>query len=140
MNNRGRIAIAGSMGLAMLIAGGAGHADTLDSSLSGAWTTTAADCSRLFERRGGAPSYRQPVDKFAQAAIIAPGEILSPASACHVQSVSHENGVIKITANCNDSISFTTQTVQIKVRSAGEIVYSPTGDPALDTTLIKCRL
>ena len=140
MNNRGRIAIAGSMGLAMLIAGGAGRADTLDSSLSGAWTTTAADCSRLFERRGGAPSYRQPVDKFAQAAIIAPGEILSPASACHVQSVSHENGVIKITANCNDSISFTTQTVQIKVRSAGEIVYSPTGDPALDTTLIRCRL
>ena len=50
------------------------------------------------------------------------------------------NGVIKITADCNDSISYTTQTVEIKVKSTGEIVYSPTGDPALDTTLIKCPI
>ena len=54
--------------------------------------------------------------------------------------VSHANGVIKITADCNDFISYTTETVEIKVKSSGEIVYSPTGDPALDTTLIKCAM
>jgi len=30
--------------------------------------------------------------------------------------------------------------VQIRVTSGGEIVYSPTGDPALDTTLVKCGM
>jgi hypothetical protein len=54
--------------------------------------------------------------------------------------VSHENGAIKVNAECSDSISYTAQTVQIKVKSGGEIVYSPTGDASLDTTLVKCRL
>jgi len=44
-------------------------ADSLDASLLGAWTTSQADCSKLFVRKGGALSYRQPVDKFAQAEI-----------------------------------------------------------------------
>ena len=38
------------------------------------------------------------------------------------------------------SISYTAQTVQIRVTSGAEIIYSPTGDPALDATLIKCRM
>ena len=136
MRQRSRIVIAAAMGVAALAAGaGACRADALDSSIVGVWTTTAADCSRLFAGR----AFRQPVDKFAQAAIIEPQRILTPSSDCRIQSVSHEAGAIKVTADCNDSISYTTQTVQIKVRSGGEIVYSPTGDPALDTTLVKCR-
>jgi hypothetical protein len=137
----GQIAIAGWMIVGALIGGAAeSRADSLDSSLFGAWTVTEADCGRLFSGRGGAVAYRQPVDKFAQAAIIGPQQIALPSTTCRVQNALHQNGVIKITADCNDSISYTTQTVQIKVRSSSEIVYSPTGDPALDTTMIKCRL
>ena len=141
MDKRGRLAIVGAAGLLVLFAGGvAALADFLDARLAGAWTTSQPDCPKLFVRRGGALAYRQPVDKFAQAAIIEPGAILLPASTCHVQRVSHANGVIKITADCNDSISYTTQTLQIQVKASGEIVYSPTGDPALDTTMIKCPM
>lgn len=123
-----------------LIVGGAAGGGALDSSLTGAWTTSEPDCAKLFQRRGGALAYRQPVDKFAQAAILEPQQIVTPSSTCHIQSAVHQNGVIKVTADCRDSISFTTQTVEIKVKSGGEIVYSPTGDPALDTAMIKCRL
>ena len=38
--------------------------------LVGTWAYSAADCERLFQRRGGGWAYRQPVDKFAQAAIV----------------------------------------------------------------------
>jgi hypothetical protein len=141
MVNRGWDAISGSMGLVALIIGSAAcFADTLDSSLVGAWSASAPDCPKLFERRGGALVFRQPVDKFAQAAIIQPNQLLTPSAACRVQGVSHENGAIKVSTECSDSISYTTQTVQIKVKSGGEIVYSPTGDTSLDTTLVKCRL
>ena len=102
-------------------------------------TFASAISSQLFVRRGGALTYRQ-VDRFAQAAIIEPDVLRMPASTCRVRSVSHENDVVKITADCDDSISYTTQTAEIKVASAGEIVYSPTGDPALDTTFIKCKM
>ena len=107
------------------------------------YSTLLADATfhelQLFVRRGGALTYRQPVDKFAQAAIIEPDVLRMPASTCRVRSVSHENDVVKITADCNDSISYTTQTAEIKVTSAGEIVYSPTGDPALVLSSAGCE-
>ncbi len=128
-----------AIGLAGVIASGSGsYADSIDQRLVGAWTTNQADCSKLFVRSGGGLAFRKPVDKFAQATIIGPQEIRVPAGACRVQHVSHEKGVLKITAECNDSISYTSQTIQIRIQPGGEIVYSPTGDPALDTTLIKC--
>ena len=115
-------------------------ADALNSSLFGAWTTSTADCARLFVRQGGRLAYRQPVDKFAQAAIIGPQTIIAPSSSCRVQSVSREKGAIKVNAECNNSISFRQESVSISVQSSGEIVYSPTGDPALNTTFIRCRM
>jgi hypothetical protein len=136
-----RAAIGGAIGVLGLVAGAASSlADSIDARLFGAWTTSQADCKRLFIRSGGALAYRQPVDKFAQAAIIGPQQIRLPASVCQVRTASHEKGVVKLGVECNDSISYTSQTVQIKVTANGEIVYSPTGDPALDTTLIKCGM
>ena len=70
MDRRARRAIAGAVGLLALIGGSVGLTDSLDARLAGAWTTSEADCARLFQRRGGALTFRQPVEMFAQAAII----------------------------------------------------------------------
>jgi hypothetical protein len=140
-SRRGRRAIAGAIGLLALIGGGSvGPADSLDARLAGAWAPSAADCAKLFQRRGGALTFRQPIDKFAQAEIIGPQTILAPSSSCRVLSVSRESGASKVNTECNDSISFRQESVWIKVQPSGEIVYSPTGDPALGTTFIKCAM
>jgi hypothetical protein len=136
-----RMALAGTAAAVALMAGLiVCRADQLDSSLIGAWAASADDCARLFQPRGGAPAFRQPVDKFAQAAIIAPQQFITPSSTCRIRRVSPGNGAIKVDADCSDSVSYTTQTTLITIRSAGEIVFSPTGDQALGTTLIRCRL
>lgn len=141
MEKRSRLAVAGAIGFLALVAGAsASSADSLDPGLAGAWTTSAADCSKLFVRRGRVLAYRQPVDRFAQAAIIEPQSIRMPANTCRVHGVSHANDAIKISVECNDSISYTTQTIQITVKSDSEIVYSPTGDRVLETTLAKCAM
>ena len=141
MEKRSRLAVAGAIGFIALVIGvSASSADSLDAGLVGAWTTSQADCAKLFVRRGRVLAFRLPIDRFAQAAIIEPQSIRAPASTCRVHGVSHANDVIKITAECNDTISYTTQTVQITVKSGSEIVYSPTGDPALDTTMVKCAM
>ncbi len=141
MEKRSRLAVAGAIGFLTLVIGvSASSADSLDAGLVGAWTASQADCAKLFVRRGRMLAYRLPIDRFAQAAIIEPQSIRAPASTCRVHSVSHANDAIKISAECNDSISYTTENVQITVKSGSEIVYSPTGDHALDTTLVKCPL
>lgn len=139
MMTKSRAVLCCVVGVVSLIAGqSVSFAGSIDSHLVGAWTTSETDCKRLFVRSGAGFAFRQPVDKFAQAAIITPQEIRAPASVCRVQKVERGNGALKVTAECNDSISYMIQTVQIKPKEDGQIVYSPTGDAALDTTLIKC--
>jgi hypothetical protein len=107
--------------------------------LVGAWAYSAGDCERLFQRRGGGWAYRQPVDKFAQAAIVeSPKRIVLPSATCRIDGASEVEGSLKVNADCEDSISFTPRSVMIGLRSATELIYSASGDPALATTLKKC--
>ncbi len=106
--------------------------------LVGTWAYYAEDCERLFERRGGGWAYRQPVDKFAQAAIVEPKRILLPSATCQVAGASEAGGALKVSAECADSITYTTRSVMIVLRSPTELAYSATGDPVLATTLKKC--
>jgi hypothetical protein len=112
----------------------------LDSRLSGAWATSQADCQKLFVRQGNGLTYRQPVDQFAQAAIITPGTVILPNQTCQVTAVSHDQGLTKLDFTCRDTISYTSQSVEIEVKSATEMVFRPNGDKTLDTTLVKCKL
>jgi hypothetical protein len=107
--------------------------------LVGTWAYSVGDCERLFQRRGGGWAYRQPIDKFAQAAIVeSPKRILLPSAICRIDNASEADGALKVSAECEDSISYTSRSVMIALRSAAELVYSASGDPALGTTLKKC--
>jgi HlyD family secretion protein len=108
--------------------------------LAGAWTQSAADCKKLFQRRGSAVAYRQPVDRFAQAAIIESQRIRLPTGVCRIERASHESGALKVSGECQDSISYTSRTAYVKLRSKNEIVFNPNGDPALDTSMTRCPL
>jgi hypothetical protein len=107
--------------------------------LVGTWAYSAADCERLFQRRGGGWAYREPVDKFAQAAIVeSPKKILLPSAICRIDGAREAEGMLKVSADCEDSISYTSRSVMIALRSATELIYSASGDAALATTLKKC--
>jgi hypothetical protein len=107
--------------------------------LVGTWAYSPADCDRLFQRRGGGWAYRQPVDKFAQAAIVeSPKRIVLPSATCRIEGASNVQGALKVSADCQDSISYAPRSVMIALRSPTELIYSASGDPALATTLKKC--
>jgi biotin carboxyl carrier protein len=108
--------------------------------LVGAWAPSVKDCNRLFQRKGRALAYRQPIDQFAQAAIVEPQRIRLPSATCQLDSAASDGGALKLIAECADIISFTSRTVYVKLRSNDELVYSPTGDPVLATNLRKCPL
>lgn len=127
-------------GLATAALTSAGFADAIDPRLIGAWTASAPDCQKFFARRDGELTYRQPVDQFAQAIIVEPGQIRSPTGVCRIVSVAHDKNGTAVSLDCHDAISFQSETVHFKIRSAAEIVYGSTGDPSLDTTYQKCRL
>jgi HlyD family secretion protein len=108
--------------------------------LTGAWAYSQTDCDKTFLRRGKALAYRQPVDKFAQAAIVEPQRIRLPSATCQIERASNEDGAFKVSGDCQDSISYTSRTVYIKLKSDNAVTYSATGDPVLATTLMRCAL
>jgi biotin carboxyl carrier protein len=108
--------------------------------LIGAWAPRSEDCNKLFQRKGRALTYRQPVDQFAQAAIVEPQRIRLPSATCQLDSAARDGGSLKLIAECADIISYTPRTVYVKLRSDDVLVYSPTGDPVLATNLRKCSL
>jgi HlyD family secretion protein len=108
--------------------------------LRGAWAPSAGDCDKLFQRRGSAVAYRQPVDQFAQAAIIESQRIRLPTGVCRLERASREGGALRVSGECQDSISYTSQSAYIKLKSKNEIVFNPNGDPALDTSMTRCPL
>jgi HlyD family secretion protein len=108
--------------------------------LTGAWAYSRADCDKLFQRRGKALAYRQPIDKFAQAAIVESQRIRLPSATCQLERASQEGGALKVSADCQDAISYTSRTVFIKLKSENQVIYSSTGDPVLATTLTRCPL
>ena len=107
--------------------------------LVGTWAYSEGDCERLFQRRSGAWAYRQPVDKFAQAAIVElPKKILLPSAICRIDGAREAEGMLRVSADCEDSISYTSRSVMIALRSPTELTYSASGDFVLATTLKKC--
>jgi hypothetical protein len=78
------------------------------------------------------------VDKFAQAAIVESKRILLPSATCQIDGASQVEGALKVSAECASSISFTSRSTVIMLRSPTELVYSASGDAVLATTLKKC--
>jgi hypothetical protein len=105
--------------------------------LTGACAYSRADCDKLFQRRGKALTFRQPVNQFAQAAIVESQRIRLRSATCQLARASQEGGALKVSADCQDSISFTSRTVFIKLKCENEVSYSPTGDPVMATTLTR---
>jgi HlyD family secretion protein len=108
--------------------------------LTGAWAYSRADCDKLFQRRGKALAFRQPVDKFAQAAIVESQRIRLPSATCQIDRTSNNDGALKVSGDCQDSISYTSRTVYIRLKSNNEVAYSASGDPVLATALMRCPL
>jgi hypothetical protein len=73
--------------------------------LTGAWAYSVADCDKLFQRLGKALTFRQPIDQFAQAAIVEPQRIRLPSATCQLERASHEGGALKVSADSQDSVA-----------------------------------
>ena len=96
--------------------------------------------SRLFERMGRGLSFKQPVDKFAQAVIIRPGELEGPSSVCRVLKVTRAQGTITASTECRDTVGYLSLDITIKIQSARQIIYSANGVDALNATYLKCPM
>jgi hypothetical protein len=136
-----RTAVLAAFPILMIAAGGGvAHSEAINPALVGAWAPSIAECSRLFQRTGRGLAFKQPVDAFAQAVIIRPGELEGPASVCRVLKVTRAQDTITAATECRDTVGYLALDITIKVQSARQIVYSANGGDALNVTYLKCPM
>ncbi len=141
METLARTVILGALPVLMFAASGAmAHSATINPALVGAWAPSIAECPRLFERTSRGLTFKQPVDQFAQAVIIRPGEVESPSSVCRVLKVTRAKDIISAAAECRDAISYSSVDITIKVESARQIIYSAAAGEALNVAYLKCPI
>ena len=70
--------------------------------LRDAWAPPAGDCNKLFQRRGSALAFRQPVE-FAQGDCPIAAESVCPRGNCRLERASHKGGAIKVTRSATRS-------------------------------------
>ena len=76
----------------------------------------------------------------SKAVIVDPQRIRLPSETCELDSAMRDGGSLKLIAECANVNTYTSRTVYVKLRSNGELVYSPTGDPVLATNLMRCPI
>jgi hypothetical protein len=127
--------------LALLAPAASCWAQALDHRLIGAWTPSAADCAKVFEKRGGQLRFRAPVDQFSSAFIIGPRKIIAAGGECNIGKTSQKADAVTLHLECNNSIGYAPQTSMIIIKSDVEINYDATGnDPMMTVSYQKCPL
>jgi hypothetical protein len=141
MKTLGQAVILGALSILMFtVGGGLALSATIDPALVGAGTPSIADCSRLFERTSRGISFKQTIDRFAQAAIIRPAQVEGPSSVCRVLKVSRAKDTISAATECRDTVGYLSMDITIKIQSPRQIIYSATGGEALNVTYLKCPM
>jgi hypothetical protein len=113
-------------------------AESLDHRLIGAWLTSAADCAKVFEKRGGRINFRQPIDQFATAFIIGPREVIASGGRCRIDKVSHAINVTTLSLDCNNTVGYAQQTSRFTILSDTKIQYDASGDSLLGVNYERC--
>ena len=113
-------------------------ADSLDHRLIGAWLTSASDCAKVFEKRGGRINLRQPIDQFATAFIIGPSEIVASGGRCRIGKVSNAANVTTLSLDCNNTVGYAQQTSRITILGDAKIQYDASGESLLGVNYEKC--
>ena len=113
-------------------------AEDWEADLSGAWTLPGNKCDDIFVDQGGHWAFRQPVDMYGPSFIVEGREIRGPEAICRIiRGVAREDKM-NLVISCRNTVSFTQNEVQLRVKSANEIerLY-----PAVDMSVayMKCQ-
>jgi len=115
-------------------------ASALDGRLLGAWAQSSSECSAVFQRRGKALTYRQPVDQFRSSFIIMGSTIASPSGDCRILSAAQKGDVTTLKLSCSTTISYVDRTETIRLLDARKLSRGFTGEASLDLNYEKCAL
>jgi hypothetical protein len=110
--------------------------------LTGAWSTTADQCDKVFEKKGGKIGFSKFSEEFGGGFVADGNEVRSKAARCTIRSRKETGDTIDFQAACASEIMATSVNLRLKILDANSVSRVFT-DPALagmELTFYRCSM
>jgi hypothetical protein len=113
-------------------------ADAAD--ISGAWTTDASACNKVFSKKNGTISLTRKADLYGSGFVIDGNRIRAKIASCRITSRKDDGATVHLVASCATDIMLSSVQFTLKVIDQNKIARSYPGIPELETPYERCVL
>jgi hypothetical protein len=109
--------------------------------LSGAWTTDADNCGKIFVVKDHHVSMTRNSDVFGGGFIVEGNQIKGPAKVCKITGRKEEGSVLRLLAACTTDIAVLgTQEVEVKIENDNQITRTFPSFSEMEIRYTRCKL
>jgi hypothetical protein len=108
--------------------------------LTGAWTTDAAYCGKVYVKNGSNISFAKDALLEGGGFIIEGKEIRAPSGSCRIKAIKDDGAVTHILASCASEIMLSDNHFSLKTIDANTILRLFPGMPDLETRYYRCPM
>jgi hypothetical protein len=127
-------------GAAMMVAMVVGTAPARAIDLTGAWATDAAQCTKVFEKKGNQIAFSELSDLYGSGFVIDGDRIRGKAASCTIKSRKEEGDTLHLLANCASEIMLQTVQFSLKVLTKDSISRIFPGMEGMSINYYRCTL
>jgi hypothetical protein len=108
--------------------------------LTGIWATDAAQCGKIFTKKGAEVAFAPMSDFYGDGFIIEGDRIRAKIARCTIKSRTQDGATIRLSATCASEVAVETAQFSLKVIDDNTIARIYPGDAAMDVNFHRCTL
>jgi hypothetical protein len=109
--------------------------------LTGAWSTDAEACTKVFVKNGNRVSFAKNAELSGGGFIIEGGQIRGPAATCRIKATKDDGTVTHMVASCaSDVMLFSDVQLSVKIIDANKISRLFPSMPEMETSYYRCSM
>jgi hypothetical protein len=108
--------------------------------LSGAWSSDAELCDRIFTRKGDQVIFAELSDLYGSGFIVNGNRIVGKAAHCTIESTKHDNDGVELSAACATSIMYQNVKFSLKVIDDNTINRTIEEIPGMTLKYSRCKI
>jgi hypothetical protein len=107
--------------------------------LTGAWSTDAGQCNKVFKKKGGQLGFSELSDLYGSGFIVDKDRIRGKATRCKIKTKNEDGATLHLLAECATDIMLSSVQFSVKVIDDNSISRIFPGMPGMEVTYYRCK-
>ena len=127
-----------ALGLSLVFSGLTLGASAKAFEFDGSWSTSLSACSKVFEKKNGAISFRQDSDQYGGGFIVEGSKIRGQMQSCNITRRKEDGNIVYLIAHCADDIMTSNVQFSAKIIDENSIARIFPGMPEFTLNYSRC--